>query len=99
MVKLPSFSQNYESIKNLRAGHHKIIEKHEFHIIGKKSDLVQIYQPKLVDWILWDSSKEQQWISDASFQYLDIENGWVSFEWFSLDNVLPEESALPVDEY
>ena len=37
--------KNYETIKELRAGKHKIIDKHEFHIINEKTGLVQIYQP------------------------------------------------------
>ncbi|EGV63938.1 hypothetical protein CANTEDRAFT_93444 [Yamadazyma tenuis ATCC 10573] len=90
--------QNYETVKELRAGNHKIIDKHEFHIIDGKTGLVQIYQPTPYDLSKWASSKEQQWIVNAIFQELDIETGDVLFEWSSLDHISPDESVLPVDE-
>lgn len=90
--------KNYETIKELRAGNHKICDKHEFHIIDEKTGLIQIYQPRPVDLSKWASSKEQQWIVDAIFQELDIETGEVLFEWSSLDHISPDESVLPVDE-
>lgn len=90
--------QNYETTKELRAGNHKICDKHEFHIKDEKTGLIQIYQPRPYDLSKWASSNEQQWIVDAIFQELDIETGDVLFEWSSLDHISPDESILPVDE-
>lgn len=90
--------KHYETTKELRAGNHKICDKHEFHIINEKTGLIQIYQPRPIDLSKWASSKEQQWIVDAIFQELDIETGEVLFEWSSLDHISPDESVLPVDQ-
>lgn len=89
---------HYETTKELRAGNHKICDKHEFHIIDEKTGLIQIYQPKPVDLSKWASTKEQQWVVDAIFQELDIETGKVLFEWSSWDHISADESVLPVDE-
>jgi len=91
-------NNKYETIKELRGGNHKIIDKHEFHIIGEKTGLIQVYQPTPIDLSRWASSKDQQWIVDAIFQELDIETGELLFEWSSLDHISPDESVLPVDE-
>ena len=37
--------QHYETFRELRAGHSKISDKHEFHVIDGKTGLIQIYQP------------------------------------------------------
>lgn len=90
--------KNYETVKELRAGNHKIIDKHEFHIINEKTGLVQIYQPVPYDLKPFGASEKQQWVVNAIFQELDIETGKVLFEWSSLDHVTPFESVLPVNE-
>ncbi|CUM53134.1 uncharacterized protein AC631_05550 [Debaryomyces fabryi] len=89
-------NQNYETIKELRAGNHKIIDKHEFHIINETSGLVQIYQPVPKDLTPYGASPEQQWIVDAIFQEIDINTGEVLFEWSSLEHISPDESVLPI---
>lgn len=90
--------KNYETVKELRAGKHKIIDKHEFHIIDESTGLVQIYQPVARDLTPYGASDEQQWIVNAIFQEIDIDSGKVLFEWSSLDWVSPDESILPVNE-
>lgn len=60
--------QNYETIRELRAGNHKLMDKHEFHIINEKTALLQVYQPLPTDLSRWGGSSEQQWIVDAIFQ-------------------------------
>ncbi|QPG73889.1 hypothetical protein FOA43_001204 [Brettanomyces nanus] len=87
----------YETIKELRAGNHKISDKHEFNIIDEKTGLIQIYQPVPKDLSAYGGSKEQQWIVDAVFQELDLETGEVLFEWSSLEHVSPEGSVLPIN--
>lgn len=89
---------NYETVKELRAGKHKIIDKHEFHIIGEKTGLVQIYQPVPRDLRPYGAGAGQQWIVNAIFQEIDIESGEILFEWSSLDWISPEESVLPINE-
>jgi hypothetical protein len=83
-------NQHYETIKELRAGNHRLTDKHEFHIIDEKTALIQIYHPIPYDLTPYGGSPEQQWIVDARFQELDIETGKVLFEWSSLDHVDPE---------
>ncbi|KAL5337715.1 ASST-domain-containing protein [Aspergillus crustosus] len=65
--------QHYETIRELRAGNHKLTDKHEFHIINEETALIQIYQPVPADLTAWGASPEQQWIVDAIIQELDIE--------------------------
>ncbi|KAI4596613.1 hypothetical protein KJ359_005369 [Pestalotiopsis sp. 9143b] len=55
--------QNYETIRELRAGNHKLVDKHEFHIINEKTGLIQIYQPVPRDLTAYGASPEQQWIA------------------------------------
>ncbi|RAQ45711.1 hypothetical protein AFGD_005743 [Aspergillus flavus] len=89
--------QHYETIRELRAGNHKLTDKHEFHIINEETALIQIYQPIPRDLTRWGASPEQQWIVNAIFQELDIETGELLFEWSSLDHVLPDEAILPIN--
>ncbi|KAI9729592.1 MAG: hypothetical protein M1834_006788 [Cirrosporium novae-zelandiae] len=89
--------QHYETVRELRAGNHKITDKHEFHVINEKTALIQIYQPVPRDLTTWGASPEQQWIVDAIIQELDIETGELIFEWASLDHVLPDETILPIN--
>ncbi|KAF2487564.1 ASST-domain-containing protein [Neohortaea acidophila] len=89
--------QHYETIRELRAGHHKISDKHEFHVIDEKTALIQIYQPVPRDLSKFGAKPDQQWIVDAIFQELDIETGKVLFEWSSLDHISPAESVLPIN--
>ncbi|SCV37120.1 uncharacterized protein FFB14_06437 [Fusarium fujikuroi] len=72
--------QNYQNIRELRAGNHMLSDKHEFIVLNETTALFQIYQP----------------IVDARFQEMDIESGEVLFEWASLDHVSPDETALPL---
>ncbi|CAK7895534.1 hypothetical protein CAAN1_10S00166 [[Candida] anglica] len=90
--------QNYETIKELRAGNHRILDKHEFHIVNETSGLIQIYHPTPRDLSDFGAKPDQQWIVDSKFQELDIETGKVLFEWSSLDHVSPNESVLSVSE-
>lgn len=60
--------QHYETVRELRAGNHKLMDKHEFHIIDERTALIQVYQPVPVDLSRWGASAEQQWIVDAIFQ-------------------------------
>ncbi|KAL4980133.1 ASST-domain-containing protein [Aspergillus desertorum] len=89
--------QHYETIRELRAGNHKISDKHEFHIINEETALIQVYQPVPADLNPWGASPEQQWIVDAIIQELDIETGELLFEWSSLEHVSPEEAILPIN--
>lgn len=61
-------NQNYETIRELRAGNHKLMDKHEFHIIDEKTGLIQVYQPIPIDLSKWGGSAEQQWIVNAIIQ-------------------------------
>ncbi|KAI9159013.1 arylsulfotransferase [Paramyrothecium foliicola] len=89
--------QKYETIRELRAGNHKLVDKHEFHIVNEKAGLIQIYQPVPRDLTQWGASAEQQWIVNAIIQELDIATGKLLFEWSSLDHVTPDEAILPIN--
>ncbi|KAJ9266769.1 hypothetical protein DTO212C5_6196 [Paecilomyces variotii] len=89
--------QHYETIRELRAGNHKLTDKHEFHIINEETALIQIYQPVPRDLRKWGAGPEQQWIVDAIIQELDIETGELLFEWSSLEHVSPDEAILPIN--
>ncbi|KAL3431200.1 ASST-domain-containing protein [Aspergillus tetrazonus] len=89
--------QHYETIRELRAGNHKLSDKHEFHIINEETALIQVYQPVPADLTPWGASPEQQWIVDAIIQELDIETGELLFEWSSLEHVSPDEAILPIN--
>ncbi|KAK3359570.1 ASST-domain-containing protein [Lasiosphaeria hispida] len=89
--------QHYETIRELRAGNHKLVDKHEFHIVNEETGLIQIYQPTPRDLTSWGGSSEQQWIVNAIIQELDITTGKLLFEWASLDHVSPDEAVLPLN--
>ncbi|KAK7415222.1 hypothetical protein QQX98_006069 [Neonectria punicea] len=89
--------QRYETIRELRAGNHKLVDKHEFHIVNEETGLIQIYQPVPRDLTEWGASPEQQWIVNAIIQELDIATGELLFEWSSLDHVQPDEAVLPIN--
>ncbi|KAJ4254311.1 hypothetical protein NW762_009902 [Fusarium torreyae] len=86
--------QHYETIRELRAGNHKLVDKHEFHIINEKTGLIQIYQPVPRDLRKWGAKPEQQWIVNAIIQELDISTGKLLFEWSSLDHVQPDGKLI-----
>ncbi|KAI1374352.1 ASST-domain-containing protein [Hypoxylon crocopeplum] len=88
---------HYETIRELRAGNHKLVDKHEFHIINEETGLIQIYQPVVRDLTAWGGSAQQQWIVNAIIQELDIATGELLFEWASLDHVSPDEAILPIN--
>ncbi|KAF2675945.1 hypothetical protein K458DRAFT_352542 [Lentithecium fluviatile CBS 122367] len=88
--------QHYGTIRELRAGNHKLTDKHEFHIVSDNTAAIEVYQPTARDLIPWGACPEQQWIVNAIFQELDITTGELLFEWASLDHVSPDESVLPI---
>ncbi|KAI0376450.1 ASST-domain-containing protein [Hypomontagnella monticulosa] len=88
---------HYETIRELRAGNHKLVDKHEFHIVNEETGLIQIYQPVPRDLTAWGGSVEQQWVVNSIFQELDIATGKLLFEWASLDHVSPDEAILPIN--
>ncbi|KAL7622435.1 hypothetical protein AAE478_007940 [Parahypoxylon ruwenzoriense] len=88
---------HYETIRELRAGNHKLVDKHEFHIVNEETGLIQIYQPVVRDLTAWGASDEQKWIVNAIIQELDIATGELLFEWASLDHISPDEAILPIN--
>lgn len=60
--------QHYNTIRELRAGNHKLVDKHEFHIVNEETGLIQVYQPVPRDLSAYGGSPEQQWIVNAIFQ-------------------------------
>ncbi|KAF3013789.1 hypothetical protein E8E14_010851 [Neopestalotiopsis sp. 37M] len=72
--------QNYETIRELRAGNHKLVDKHEFHIVNENTGLIQIYQPVPRDLTAYGAKPEQQWIVNAI-----IQDAWDYFHINSVD--------------
>jgi hypothetical protein len=60
--------EHYETIRELRAGNHRLTDKHEFHIINEDTALIQIYHPVPYNLTAYGGSEKQQWIVDARFQ-------------------------------
>ncbi|KAJ0355878.1 hypothetical protein COL154_001396 [Colletotrichum chrysophilum] len=89
--------QHYETIREVRAGNHKLVDKHEFHVVNEETGLIQIYQPVPRHLTPWGAEPEQQWIVNAIIQELDIATGKLLFEWSSLDHVTPDEAILPIN--
>lgn len=86
---------SYRTVGEVRAGHHRLIDKHEGQILDDgKSALVQIYQPVARDLSEVGGDDDHQWIVDAQFQEIDVESGDVLFEWHSLDHVPPSHSNI-----
>lgn len=90
-------NKNYETIKEIRAGNHRLSDKHEFHILDEKTAVIQIHQPTPFNLEEFGGGRRQQWIVNSIFQELDLETGRVLFEWSSLDHVSPHESVFSVN--
>lgn len=60
--------QHYETIRELRAGNHKFVDKHEFEIVNEETGLIQVYQPVPTDLTKWGAGPDQQWIVNSIFQ-------------------------------
>ena len=60
--------QHYETVRELRAGNHKLTDKHEFHMPDEQHGLIQVYQPVPRDLTAWGARPEQQWIVNAVIQ-------------------------------
>tara|TARA_R110002003_G_scaffold3245_1_gene24961 strand:- start:337 stop:924 length:588 start_codon:yes stop_codon:yes gene_type:complete len=60
--------KHYETIRELRAGNHKLTDKHECHMVSEDTAVIQVYQPVPRDLRPWGASEEQQWIVNAIFQ-------------------------------
>ncbi|KAK3623693.1 hypothetical protein LTR56_021450 [Elasticomyces elasticus] len=88
--------RHYETVRELRAGRHKISDKHKFQAVGGDTALIQIYQPEARDLNAYGAETEQVWIVNAIVQELNIVTGEVLFEWSGLDHVSPDKSTLPV---
>ena len=57
-----------ETIRELRAGNHKLADKHELHIINEETALIEVYQPTPANLTKFGAKPEQQWIVDAIIQ-------------------------------
>jgi hypothetical protein len=72
--------QNYENIRDLRGGAHKIISIHEFNVLDSGSALVEIYQPFDMDLSPYGGSPDARWIVDAIFQgklkFRSVSSSW-----------------------
>ena len=60
--------QHYQTVRELRAGHHLLSDKHEFIILDEKTALFQIYHPMQINLTPYGGTDDQSWIVDARFQ-------------------------------
>lgn len=92
---LKLLDSSYNVLKEVRAGHHRLIDKHEGQVINDgRSALFQIYHPVPRDLSEVGGDAQHQWIVDAQFQEVDVGTGKVLFEWRSLDHVPPTHSNI-----
>ncbi len=66
--RVTTLDQHYETIRELRAGNYKLVDKHEFHIVNEETGLIETYQPVPRDLTAYGGSPEQQWIVNAIIQ-------------------------------
>ncbi|TIB99773.1 hypothetical protein E3Q18_01398 [Wallemia mellicola] len=93
---LKVLDKSYNHITSIKAGHAKLIDKHEGQLIHDgKSALFQIYHPVPRDLSSFNGGDPQrEWIVDSQFQEVDTRSGEVIFEWKSLDHVPPSHSNI-----
>ncbi len=60
--------QHYDTVRVLRAGGHRVSDKHEFAIVDEATALLQIYHPRQRDLTAFGGDAGQTWIVDARFQ-------------------------------
>jgi hypothetical protein len=78
--------QHYEIIRELRAGNHKLADKHEFKIVDEQTGLIQVYQPVPKDLTEWGAGPDQQWIVNAMFQGLCLWRWYITSKTDILQN-------------
>ena len=61
-------NQQYETVRELRAGNHLLSDKHEFTIVNETTALYQIYHPLQKNLAAYGGDARQTWIVDARFQ-------------------------------
>jgi hypothetical protein len=61
-------NSKYETVKEVTAGSHALLDLHEFQIVDEKTAVVEIYQPLPYDLDAYGTGPESQWIVDARFQ-------------------------------
>ncbi|KAL2793341.1 ASST-domain-containing protein [Aspergillus keveii] len=90
--------ERYETVRTLRAkgGKGRLVSVHEFEVVGGRSVLIEVPIPVPVDLEEFGGVEGQTWITSSGFQEIDIETGELLFEWYSLDHVSPNASAIPL---
>ncbi|KAJ5656041.1 hypothetical protein N7507_007991 [Penicillium longicatenatum] len=86
----------YQTISVVRAASHRLVSGHEFNVIDGRTALVEILVPVPTNLSIYGGDYGQQWVISAGFQEIDIQTGQLIFEWYSLDHVSPEYSAIPL---
>lgn len=97
---------DYELVKKVRIGSHRLLSAHEFRLIKGKTALVENPIARPVPLRRWGGDDTQNWIVSGGFQgilslpifrnlqltsaEIDIETGEVVFEWESFDHVDPK---------
>lgn len=104
---LTVLDSSYKLLTTVRAGHHRLMDKHEGQLIHDgHSALIQIYHPVPIDGLSRLAAREgkgndgkqdllsRNWVVDAQFQEVDVNSGNVIFEWHSLDHVPVHHSNI-----
>ncbi|KAL1876362.1 hypothetical protein VTK73DRAFT_9541 [Phialemonium thermophilum] len=88
--------EGYRQVAVARPRAPRLVDLHEFRIVGERTALLEIYQPTPYDLKPYGGTKEHQWIVDGIIQEIDVKTGDVLFESHSLDFAGPEESFHPL---
>ncbi|KAL2865973.1 arylsulfotransferase family protein [Aspergillus lucknowensis] len=90
-------NDHYETVKVVRAASHHLVSVHEFEVVDGRSVLIEVPVPVPLDLSPFGGDEDQKWILSSGFQEIDIQTGELLFEWYSLDHITPNYSALPLE--
>ncbi|KAJ0422059.1 ASST-domain-containing protein [Aspergillus carlsbadensis] len=90
--------ERYQTVRVLGAkgDRGRLVSVHEFEVVDGGSVLVEVPVPVPVDLGGFGGVEGQRWVTSSGFQEIDIETGELLFEWYSLDHISPNTSALPL---
>ena len=61
-------NQHYETVKEVRSGNNRILDSHEFNLLGGKTALVQSNHPVPYDLSKYGMKRDSQWVLVDTFQ-------------------------------
>ncbi|KAL2816966.1 ASST-domain-containing protein [Aspergillus granulosus] len=91
-------NERYEAVRVLRTAGDtgRLVSVHEFEVVDETSVIIEVPVPVPVHLGEFGGVEGQTWVLSSGFQEIDIESGQLLFEWYSLDHISPNTSALPL---